>query len=223
MTMELTILQNPNALRVMQQAPTLRVESVAGRTEAADIWDAIRAFRKQAEEQKEDICRPLKQTWEETKKPFDDFVKECKEAEARLQRMMSDWDREQLRLQREEQARLQRLVEEENARRRLDAVMLPEEPAAPLLVTPILPVVPKTIATSSGTTQTGTVKKTYAVCSQELRLHAGLPDCAALLKDFPQLFVLDQVAFNGLAKAGLLDGRPDVTVSETMIYTQRRG
>jgi len=224
MHQDLTIINDPFAVRVVESAGELIIRNTTGRKEAGDIWDAIRGFRKQAEEQKEEVCRPFKSAWEETKKPFDDFMKECKEKEALLQRLMSDWDREQLRMQREEQALLQELADKENQRRRLDAEMMPEVPPAPLVVVPIVPVKPKTVETIAGTKQTSTVKKIYAVKDAQgaERIHAGLKFCAGLLKDFPNLFVLDQVAFNQLAKTGLLDGRDDVTITETIIYTQRK-
>jgi hypothetical protein len=52
-------------------------------------------------------------------------------------------------------------------------------------------------------------------------VHAGLPEVAQLLKDFPKLFELNLVAFNALGKTGLLDGHPCVTITEEYVYSQR--
>ena len=193
--------------------------SVPARQRAADLWDAIRAFRKQAEAQKEDVCRPLKTAWDQAKAPFVTFVKECQGHEATLQSKMSAWDREQDRLAREEQARIQAAIDKANEKRIAKAEAKGIEPV--LKVAPIVQAPPKSIDTQAGTTQSRSTRKVYKVKSTAAKLDASLPEIAQLLKDFPKLFYFDTVAFNALAKTGLLDGHPCVEITEEYVYSQR--
>lgn len=80
---------------VIDEAKTLTVSTVSARQRAADLWDAIRAFRKQEEAQKETVCRPLKTAWDDGEGAVRSFIKECQGYETRLQGLMSAWDREQ--------------------------------------------------------------------------------------------------------------------------------
>jgi hypothetical protein len=176
--------------QVIEEATALAVQTTGARQRAADLWDAIRAFRKQAEAQKEEVCRPLKTAWDDAKKPFDAFVKECQGHESALQAKMAAWDREQDRLAREEQAK--------------------DLAEVTLKVAPIVQAPPKSIETQAGTTQSRSVRKVYKPKSTD-----------QLMKDFPQLFVLDMPKFNALAKTGMLDGRADVEIAEEYVYSQR--
>lgn len=206
---------------MIAEATTLTVKAASDRQRAADLWDAIRAFRKQAETQKEEVCRPLKTAWDDAKKPFDAFVKECQTHESALQSKMSAWDREQDRLAREEQARIQAKIDAQNAKLLEKAEKKGIEPA--LKVAPVVQAPPKSIETQAGTKQTRTVKKVYAIKGEHPSggWHAGTTEVAALLKDYPQLFVLDQVKFNQYAKTGMLDGHPCIEVKEEYVYSQR--
>lgn len=190
------------------QATALMVTSASARQLATDLFDAIRAFRKQSEADKETACRPLKEDWERAKKPFDEFKKECEGHEAALQRKMGEWDREQDRIAREEQARLQKKIDEQNAKRIEKAEAKGVEPI--LKVAPVVQAPPKTVETQAGTKVTRTVKKVYEP-----------KDLKSLMKDFPQLFDLNMPKFNAMAKTGMLDGRADVTVREEYVYSQR--
>lgn len=207
------------AVPMIQEATALAVQNQSGRQRAADLWDAIRAFRKQAESQKEEVCRPLKTAWDEAKVPFDSFIKECQGHESTLQKKMAEWDREQNRIAREEQAKIQAKIDAENAKRIAKAEVKGVE--AVLKVAPVVQAPPKSIETQAGTKQTRQVKKVYKVKSAAAKVDASLPEVASLLKDFPKLFVLDQVAFNALAKTGMLDGHANVEVSEEYVYSQR--
>lgn len=207
------------AVPMIQEATALAVQNQSGRQRAADLWDAIRAFRKQAESQKEEVCRPLKTAWDEAKVPFDSFIKECQGHESTLQKKMAEWDREQDRIAREEQAKIQAKIDAENAKRLAKADAKGVE--AVLKVAPVVQAPPKSIETQAGTKQTRQVKKVYKVKSAAAKVDASLPEVAALLKDFPKLFVLDQVAFNALAKSGMLDGHANVEITEEYVYSQR--
>jgi hypothetical protein len=193
---------------IIEQAKAIAVKTVSDRKTATDLWDAIRAFRKKAEAQKEEVCRPLKTAWDSAKVPFDTFVRECQAHEARLQGLMSAWDREQDRLARIEQDRLQALVDKQNAKIEAKAEAKGVEPV--LKVAPVVQAPAKSIETQAGTTQTRSTKKVYTPTN-----------LTTLMKDFPQLFSLDMPKFNALAKSGMLDGRADVTITEEYIYTQR--
>lgn len=207
------------ATPMIQEATALSVQTMSGRQRAADLWDAIRAFRKQAETQKEEVCRPLKTAWEEAKTPFDSFIKECQGHESTLQKKMGEWDREQDRIAREEQARIQAKIDAQNAK----AIEKAEKKGveAVLKVAPVVQAPPKSIETQAGTTQTRQTKKVYVVKTTAAKVDASLSDVAQLLKDFPKLFVLDQVAFNALAKTGMLDGHANVEMREEYVYSQR--
>ncbi len=207
------------ATPMIQEATALAVQNPSGRQRAADLWDAIRAFRKQAESQKEDVCRPLKTAWDEAKVPFDSFIKECQGHESTLQKKMAEWDREQDRIAREEQAKLQAKIDKQNEKIIEKAEAKGIE--AVLKVAPVVQAPPKSIETQAGTKQTRQTKKVYKVKSLAAKVDASLPEVAALLKDFPKLFVLDQVAFNVLAKTGMLDGHANVEITEEYVYSQR--
>jgi hypothetical protein len=190
------------------QASALTVKSATARQLATDLFDAIRAFRKQSEAQKEEVIRPLKTAWDNAKVPFDSFIKECQGHESALQRKMGEWDREQERIAREEQAKLQKKIDEQNAKRIEKAEAKGIEPvlkAAPVVQTP-----PKSVETQAGTKVTRTIKKVYTPTN-----------LATLMRDFPQLFELSLPKFNALAKTGMLDGREDVKVTEDYVYSQR--
>lgn len=209
----------PAASLSIQTAKELIVKSVPDRKMAADLWDALRSFRKQAEAQKEEVCRPLKTAWDSAKVPFDTFVKECQGHESTLQGKMSAWDREQDRLARIEQARLQAITDKANAKIEAKAEAKGVEPV--LKVAPVVQAPPKSIETQAGTTQSRSTRKVYKIKSMASPLHAGLPEMAQLLKDFPKLFELNLVAFNALGKTGMLDGHPCVEITEEYIYSQR--
>ncbi len=197
-----------NTAITFSQATALAVKSISERQLAADLWDAIRAFRKQSEAEKEATCRPLKQDWEDAKKPFDEFIKECQGHESALQRKMSEWDREQERIAREEQAKIQQRIDAQNAKRIEKAEAKGIEPI--LKVAPVVQAPAKRIETQAGTTQTRAVKKVYTPTN-----------LATLMRDFPQLFDLSMSRFNALAKTGMLDGRADVAITEEYVYSQR--
>lgn len=203
------------------EATALTVRSRTDRQLAADLWDAIRKFRKQAEAQKEDVCRPLKTAWDQAKVPFDTFVKECQGHETTLQQKMSAWDREQDRLARIEQDRLQAITDKANAKIEAKAEAKGIEPV--LKVAPVVQAPPKSIETQAGTIQSRSTKKVYGVKGgrMDAKMDASMPIVAQLAKDFPALFVLDTVKFNALAKTGMLDGHPCVETMEEYVYSQR--
>ena len=192
----------------IDEAKALTVQTLSARQRAADLWDAIRAFRKQAEAQKEEVCRPLKQEWEDAKKPFDAFVKECQGHETTLQGKMGAWDREQERVARIEQAKIQAEIDKKNAKIIEKAEAKGIDPV--LKVAPVVQAPPKSIETQAGTTQSRSTKKVYKP-----------KDLTTLMRDFPQLFELSMPKFNALAKTGMLDGRADVEITEEYVYSQR--
>ena len=193
------------------ESQALTISGVSSRQRAADIWDAIRAFRKQAEAQKEETCRPLKQAWEDTKKPFDQFVEECKGHEAALQKKMGEWDREQERLAAVAQAKIQAKIDAENEKKIAKAEAKGQDVSEVVLkVAPVVQAPPKSMVTQAGMTQTRSVRKIYEP-----------KDLKSLMRAFPNLFDLNMARFNAKAKTGDLDGREDVTVREEYVYTQR--
>lgn len=197
--------------QVLAQSQALAVKTPATRQQAADYWDAIVAFRKQNEELKEAECRPLKSAWEDAKKPYDDFKKKCETAEAKLKAAMSDWDREQERIAREEQAKIQAKIDAENAKKLAKAEEKGKDLSEVVLkVAPVVQAPPKAIETQAGTTQQRSVKKVYEAT-----------DLKTLMRDFPTLFDLNTARFNAAAKAGMFEGRTDVTVREEYVYSQR--
>jgi len=215
--MEMTTTAQP----MIEEAKALTVQTLSNRQRAADLWDAIRAFRKQAEAQKETVCRPLKTAWDDAKVPFDTFVKECQGHEATLQGKMSVWDREQERLARIEQARLQAIVDKANAK--IEAKAEAKGVELVFKVAPVVQAPSRSIETQAGTTQSRSTKKVYQVKGggNDSTYDANHPAVAQLLKDYPALFVLDRVKFNALAKTGMLDNHPNVEMTEEYVYSQR--
>lgn len=199
------------SLAVIEQANTLTVKVAPDRKKAADLWDAIRAFRKNEEANKEEHCRPLKDQWEAAKAPYDEFIKKCKEAEAKMQAAMSAYDREQDRKAREEQAKIQAKIDAENAKKIAKAEEKWKDVSEVVLkVAPVVQAPAKTIETSAGTKQTRQTKKVYKP-----------KDLKNLMAAFPDLFELSMPKFNALAKTGMLDNRNDVEIVEEYVYAQR--
>jgi hypothetical protein len=154
--------------------------------------------------------------------PFDTFVKECQGHEATLQGKMSVWDREQERLARIEQARLQAIVDKANAKIEAKAEAKGIEPV--FKVAPVVQAPPKSIETQAGTTQSRSVKKVYGIkgdVAKAMAFDASSSLVSDLLKVYPALFVLDRVKFNALAKTGMLDNHPNVEMTEEYVYSQR--
>lgn len=212
------------ATTVLEQSRALAVKTPATRQQAADLWDAIRAFRKQAEGKKEEICRPLKTAWDEAKKPWDAFVKECTEAESKLQKVMGEWDREQDRLAREEQAKIQAKIDAENAKKLAKAEAKGQDVSEVVLkVAPVVQAPARAIETQAGTTQQRIEKTVYGIKGivTDSTVKADDPTVAALVTKFPALFELNWVAFRKLASTGMLDNVPNVAKSIGYVYAQR--
>lgn len=207
----------------IERAKSLTVKTASDRQLAADLWDAIRAFRKQEEANKEMACRPLKTAWDSAKVPYDRFVKECQGHETRLAGLMSAWDKEQKRIADAEQARLQAIVDRANAKIEAKAEAKGIEPV--LKVAPVVQAPPKSIETQAGTVSTRSEKKVYGIlnAADKEDLKANDPRIASLLTSFPSLFVFDWVAFRMVASTGMLDSNGQVVSRIDYIYTQRSG
>jgi hypothetical protein len=124
---------------------------------------------------------------------------------------MSAWDREQDRIAREEQAKIQAKIDAENAKKLAKAEAKGQDVSdVALKVAPVVQAPPKSIETQAGTTQTRITKKVYKPT-----------DLKSLMAAFPDLFELSLPKFNALAKTGMLDGRADVEISEEYVYAQR--
>lgn len=212
------------ATTVIDTAKALTVKTPAARQQAADLWDALRAFRKQAEAQKEDVCRPLKTAWEEAKTPFDEFARACKGHEDALSKKMGEWDREQDRLARIEQAKIQAKIDAENAKKLAKAEAKGQDISEVVLkVAPVVQAPAKSIETQAGTTQQRIEKTVYGIngAEQNERLCGDDQRIADLIRIHPTLFVLDWVAFRKVAAVGLLDTVPNVAKSIEYVYAQR--
>ena len=202
------------SLAPLKEAKALVVNSKSARQMATDLWDAIRAFRKQAEDQKEKTCRPLKDQWDNAKKPYDSFIKECQHHEAVLQQKMTEYDLEQDRLIALEQKKLQEKVDKANAK---IAAKAEAKGVVPIFKeTPTIESSKTSMETQAGTVQTRQVKLVRSVIP-------GQKSMDRLRKDCPQLFVFSPVEFNKVAKTGVLDNHPSVKVEKTFVYAQRQG
>lgn len=202
----------------MKEAGALTVKTVEARQQAADLWDALRAFRKQAEAQKEEVCRPLKTQWDEAKQPFDAFIKECQGYETALGKKMAEWDREQARIAREEQARLQAKIDAQNAK----AIERAEKKGVEPVVKPVPVVQPpaKSIETQAGTMQTRKTVKKWRIQGLDPEQVAKLPASDPRLKEVPrECLVVDPIKVNALVKVGLQPAC--VEVYEDFTYAQR--
>ena len=211
-----------DATPLIAEAASLTISTVPGRQRAADLWDAIRAFRKQAEARKETVCRQLKTAWDEAKVPFDTFVKECQGHEATLQRLMSTWDCEQEALARAEQAKIQAAIDAKNAKIIDKAEAKGVEPI--LKVAPVVVAPPKNITTQAGTVQGRSAKTIYGIAGvpTDATMNAADPLAAELLAAFPALFQFDWVAFRKLAGLGMMKHCKTVTESIEYNYSQRK-
>jgi hypothetical protein len=215
---------NQQANQLLVQSQSLVVSTATTRQQAADLWDAIRAFRKQEEANKEAVCRPLKEHWEATKKPYDDFIKKCETAEKKMQAAMAEWDREQDRLARIEQKKIQDKIDAENARKLAKAEAKGQDVAEVVLkVAPVVQAPPKAIQTQAGTVQQRTEKTVYGVKGvvDNEDVNAVDPRLAGLIATYPALFVFDWVAFRKVASTGMLDNVAGVEKRSEYIYGQR--
>lgn len=200
-----------SSLALVRRSESLVVNTPPTRQDAASLWDLIRTARKQEEANKETICRPLKTAWDQAKVPFDEFIKKCQAAEKKMQAAMSEWDREQDRLARMEQAKIQAKIDAENAKKIEKAEAKGKDVSEVVLkVAPVVQAPPKSIETQAGTTQTRILKKVYKP-----------RDLKSLMAAFPSMFDINMPRFNALAKTGMLDGRADVEITDEYIYTQR--
>ena len=193
---------------VSQASEAVSIRTAPTRQNAATLWSLIRTTRKAVEAEQDMVCGPLKATYEQTRAPYLEMRKECELWESRLQKAMGEWDREQGRLARIEQERLQAKVDAQNEKIIEKAEAKGIEPV--LRVATVVQTPPRSIETAAGTTQTRSVKQVYTPTN-----------LVSLMRDFPQIFVLDLPKFNALAKAGMLDGRDDVAITQEFIYSQR--
>jgi hypothetical protein len=198
-----------------------RVTSADQRKLAADLWDALRGARKQAEAEKEQVCRPLKQAWETAKKPYDLYIRDCEAAEKNLQAAMAAYDLAMRRQAEEEQRKLAAKIEAQN-QRRLEKAEAKGEMPPPLKPIPIVPQPPKSIETAAGTTQTAVVTVDYGIpgaTDGDCLTAADLPELA---KACPGLFRLHWPSFKAAAKAGVIP-KGLYEERETISYRQRGG
>ena len=202
------------AVAPLKQAQALVVNTKSARQMATDLWDAIRAFRKQAEEQKEKTIRPLKDAFDNAKKPYDSFIKECQHHESILQQKMTEYDLEQDRIIVAEQKKLQDKIDKQNAKIVAKAEAKGIVPV--LKDTPVITSSKTSMETQAGTVQTRQVKLVYSVKPSAKAFYI-------LFNDYPELFSLNTAAFNKLAKTGVLDNHPSVKVEKTFVYVQRQG
>lgn len=196
------------ALKLISDCHSLAITGAKERQKAADLWDAVRAFRKQADAKKEEVCRPLKTKWDAAKKPFDSFIKECQAVEQKLQTKMSEYDLEQERIAEALLAKQQAKIEAQNEKAIKRAEL---KGTAPILkeVPDSLPLA-TSLETQAGTTQARQKKKVYTPL-----------DHVSLMKSFPEIFEINMPKFNALAKTGVFDNRKDVEVTEEFVYSQR--
>ena len=211
-----------DAMPLIQEAKSLAVSTISGRQRAADLWDAIRAFRKQAETQKETVVRPLKEAYDAAKVPFDTFVKECQGHESSLQKLMSAWDQKQEALARAEQAKIQAAIDAKNAKIIEKAEAKGVEPV--LRITPVVQMPERTIITQAGTSQGRAEKTVYGITGvpTDAAMNAADPLAAEILAAFPALFQFDWVAFRKLAGLGMMKHCKTVTETIEYVYSQRK-
>lgn len=208
------------------QVSQLIIKTSGSRQLATDLFDAIRAFRKQSEAQKEEVCRPLKDEWEKTKAPFDSFKKECEKHEAVLQQKMGAYDAEQDRLARVEQAKIQAKIDADNAKKLAKAEEKGRDLAEVVLkVAPVVQAAPKTVTTQAGTQQTRIAKTVYGIkgAVENEDMTARDPRVQVLLENYPDLFRFDWVAFRKVASTGMLDQYQQVESRTDYVYQQRSG
>lgn len=208
---------------LITRAMTVKISTQPTRQDAATLWSLIRTARKQTEAEQDLVCGPLKSTYEDARKPYLELRKECESWETRLQAAMASWDREQDRLARVEQDRLQAIVDKANAKIEAKAEAKGIEPV--LKVAPVVQAPERNITTQAGSVQGRSSKKVYHIKGEKdgeaLVWDASCQSVAQLLKDYPALFVLDRVKFNGVAKTGMLDTNSNVWIEEIFVYTQR--
>lgn len=206
---------------IMTEAGQLVVRTASDRQTAANLWDALRAFRKQAADQKEERCRPFKTAWEQAKNPFDLFARECEVHETKLRVKMNDWDRAQIFLAEKEQARLQAKTDAANAKIQAKADEQGIEVSL-LKVAPVVAMPPKSITTQAGTTQTRRTHKVWTIGGLGPDAVMKIPASDPRLIDVPrECLRVEPTAINCLVRVGMAPSC--VVVVEEYSYTQRGG
>lgn len=210
-----------NTELIIRAREIARITSADQRKLAADLWDALRGARKQAEAEKETVCRPLKQAWEQAKKPYDQYIRDCEDAERKLQSVMAAYDLELRRQAEEEQRKLAAKIEAQN-QRRLEKAEARGEAPPPLKPIPIVPTPPKSIETQAGTTQTAVVSVEYGLPGRQDGDNVTAADVPELARACPSLFRLHWPSFKAAAKAGIIPKGLYQEV-ETLTYRQVGG
>lgn len=208
------------------KATAIKVENPPTRQDAATLWSLIRTARKAVETEQEEVCGPLKKDYEDKRAPYLELRKECESWEKRLQAAMSAWDREQDRLAREEQAKIQAKIDAENAKKLAKAEEKGKDLSEVVLkVAAVVQAPPKSIETQAGTVSTRVEKTVYGIvnATDNEDLKANDPRISSLLDSFPALFAFDWVTFRKLASTGMLNGNKQVVSRTEYIYTQRSG
>jgi len=208
------------------RATGVKVNTLPTRQDAATLWSLIRSARKSVEAEQEKVCGPLKTAYEDARQPYLELRKECEAWEKRLQTAMAEWDREQDRLARIEQAKIQAKIDAENARKIAKAEEKGKDVSEVVLkVAPVVQAPAKSIETQAGTISTRTEKTVYGISNalDNEALKANDPRLSSLLASFPTLFVFDWVAFRKVASTGVFSGNKQVTSRTEYIYTQRSG
>lgn len=210
----------------LAKANALVVRTPSDRQLAADLWSAISGFENDAEKRKEEACRPLKTAWDNARKPFNEFIKECMSAKAKLKTVMSDWDKEQARLSQIEQAKIQAKIDAQNMKLLEKAKAKGVDPhdvvlkAAPVVAEP-----PKNLTTQDGAVQSSAKRITYGIegALDNDELTAIDLRVSPLLEKFPTLFKFDWVLFRKIASTGILDNVPGVERREEFSYRRMGG
>ena len=211
----------PSIDRTIKQAQALSVTGIESRQLAADLLDAIRAFRKQSDVQKEALIRPLKTAHDQAAGPYIQFAAECQTHEKALTEKLSAYDRECARLAAVEQARLQAITDRANAKIVEKAEAKGIEPV--LRMASVVPAPPTTTRTQAGGSLSRITKTVYGVKSvtDNAEIKANDPRIQAIMALAPTLCVFDWVAFRKLASTGMFDGCDQVETRVEFTYMQR--
>lgn len=143
--------------RLDADVTTLEVTSQELRVRVARIFDAASTYKKNQEDAMQEACKELVEKLAKKREPFQFEIGLAKKIIEHCTVKMNAWDRAELKRVRDEQARKNLLIEEQNRK----AVAKAQEVGAPppMLKAPVvIPSTPAKVSTETGTTSRKTFK-----------------------------------------------------------------
>lgn len=173
---------------------TMEITTAELRVRVAKIFDAAQTYRKNQEDAMQEACKELVEKLAKKREPFQFEIGLAKRIIEHCTLKMNAWDRAELKRARDEQARKNQAIEEQN-RKAIEKAQEQGKPM-PMLKAPVMvPVAPAKVSTETGTTSRETFKNwtvtggnTDGEIDEKKRkaVLGAIPDNDPRLKDIPR-------------------------------------